>query len=181
MIIVCIAMIVCMLLVFTLAFYNHWANKQEKKRACPLFRRRSYCSGKNAILKDDYLNRLQLLQDRDTIRIANAIQKHPDTFQSFVEGWADGDAAIYEDDVLDIGMLGKYLTVLEVCSQFHLHGFITGSMFLSDYDYQLRDILLCKALCAYIAHEPALCGLKAELAETKRRIHREEIEELLPE
>ena len=179
--IVCIAMLACVFALSVMVCYGHWSDKRDKKRACPLFRRSSYCSGQNSILKDDYLNRLQLLHDYDSTRMAYAIRRHPDTLHNLVEGWAEGDTTMPENDALDIGMLNRYLTVLEVCSQFHLHGFITSSMFWGNYDYQLRDILLCKALCAYIAHKPALCGLKAELAEAKRRIQREEVEVLLPD
>ena len=184
--IACSVMIACILLLFIFLFYILYLNKQQKKCTCPLLCQKHYSLKKEDIpeesisegdiLQQEYLERLKLLHNYDTILIANAILEYPDTFQNLVEGWAEGDVAKYEGNVLDVGMLGRYLSVLEVFSQFRRHGFITKFMFLDDYDYRLRDILFCKALCTYIANEPALCGLKAELEEMKKRIEREEID-----
>lgn len=170
MIIICITILACLLLSSIFILYCYWSNKQDKECACPLFWQNYYCSNENEILKRDYLERLQSLQDNDTALVVKAIQKHPNTFQNLIKGWTNNDVTIFEGSVLDEEMLGKYLTILEVCSQFHLHGIITGSMFWGDYAYLLQSILACKAVCTYIDHEPALDGLKAELAEMKKRI-----------
>lgn len=137
--------------------------------------------GRDPSLKEAYLNRLELLFDYKSCRVAKAIHKYPHELRSRVEGWASDDLLLCEDDLIDIGMVHNYLSLLEVCAQFQIHGIITYALFWENYECKLRDILSCKELYLYIGDERALCGLKSALVEAEKRIRDEKVEELLPD
>lgn len=177
---VCVLLIVCGLLMYLSMVFGYRMCEKKFGQVCPLFRR-FYCSGRNPRLKEEYLNRLEMLFDYKSHLVANAIRNYPHELQNWVEGWAPDDLLLCADNPIDIGMVHNYLSLLEVCTQFQIHGIITYSMFWENYECRLRDILSCKDLYLYVVNERALCGLKAALIEAEKRIQEEKAEELLPD
>ena len=180
MVLACVLLIVCGLLMYLSLIVGYRLCEKKFRSVCPLFRR-FYCSGRNVRLKEEYLNRLDMLFSYDSELVANAIRNYRDGLKNRIEGWASDDSLLCADDPVDMGMLCNYLSLLEVCAQFQIHGIITYSMFWENYECRLRDILFCKELYLHIADEPALCGLKAALVEAGKRDREERAEELLPD
>ena len=122
--IICVVLVICGLLILLSIVSGYWFRERKMKRVCPLFRQSSYCSGENSIQKDDYLKRLGSLFDYNSELVAHVIRNHPYDFWNWIEGDSDYQM-LCEDDSIERNMLCRYLSMLEVCSLFQIHGFIS--------------------------------------------------------